>query len=196
LSPFDSAIEILAGRIDSLARDLQIVFFACAAEALVPRYLDWCADAGVEMRDGLLLNALDESRRIVGGYRSANGRSLLEQLAAAAPAEPTDAAWFTAAQDCWICADTSLRISVEGYKAADATWFVLEPLFQKVSEDLFGFSQASTEMQDESEELVLQNARLVAAIAAVDEAISIFSSGPITDELVSRAASVLTAIRP
>lgn len=117
-------------------------------------------------------------------------------MEAGVPSEPSDRAWFTAAQNCWICADSALRVALREFDAADASWYLLEPVSQSVSESLFGLSDVGSLAQDKDEAVALADPGLVDAIAALNEAIDVLEAGPLSPHTLDHAKDVLAPIRP
>lgn len=196
MSPFELAVAKLASRVGTLDSDSQVALLACAAEALIPRYLDWCADAGVSRQDELLRGAVEHARGVALGTVKQPSRSLLMSVEAGIPSEPSDRAWFTAAQDCWMCADSALRVALHEYDASDASWYLLEPVFQSVSESLFGLTDVGSLTQNDREAEALADPRLAQAIAAINEAIDVLQVGPLDSRNVDRVRTILAPIGP
>jgi hypothetical protein len=161
-------------------------------------YLDWVAMSrgAAEDRSDLLGGAVDRAFRFAEGDATSTSPALLIELEEATPREPSDASWATTAQDCWICADTAVRSSLASYAAQDATWYLLEPMFQTTCKRLFGFSDVGSKRQDELERQALQDPALQAAIAALHRAVHTLNT-PVVDRAdLERLATDLAPIRP
>jgi len=181
-----------------LGRQAQVAFLAAAARALMPRYLDWLeATSPSGEGKGVLLDVLEEAERFVLDASSKPSSDLLERAQIGAPDEPSDAVWFTSAQDCWICADSALRVALDQYRAPDAMWFVLEPLFQATSERLFGVSDVGSDRQHVDEARALEDARMSAGLAAVEDACrNLQPIARLTRQDLKHCAGSFAAIRP
>lgn len=93
------------------------------------------------------------------------------RVEAAAPSTSTDQVEFTAAQDCWICLDATLRASLGAYEASESTWYMLEPLFQAASQRLFGLTDVGSLRQDEAEPRILADESVSAGVSGLDRAV-------------------------
>jgi hypothetical protein len=89
----------------------------------------------------LALSAADEFA--VFGVLPLDVERLLQALEAATPAgDSPDHISSTLAQDCWICADVSIRVLVDTeYDPGPAIEYALEPVLSAVTHRLFGVSQ-------------------------------------------------------
>lgn len=197
MSPFETVVAGFAARVARLEQQAQVALFAAAADVLRPRYVDWvdAADGAVEDQSDLLDRAVVAALRFAAGDGDAPTTALLGQLEAATPSEPFDVPWATAAQDCWICADTAVRSSLGDHAAQESTWYLLEPMFQSTSERLFGVVDVGSERQDELEGQALEDPALSAAVSALDDTIEALGAGgdrPVGDRL----AEDLAPIRP
>jgi hypothetical protein len=196
VSPFELVIDGLASRIGALNLLAQVALLACAAEVLMPRYLDWCTTSEIALQDELLRRAIENAKAFATGGSGTPSKSLLKTLEAATPSEPSDRPWFTAAQDCWICADSAIRVAVKEMDAPDASWYLLESMFQEVSESLFGMSDVGSQDQEDGEAAALAHPRLADAIAALARTIDVLEKDPVDPEMLERILILLTPIRP
>ena len=191
-SPFESVSDRLSARIATLPIRSQVALFGCAAEALAPRYFDWCTDSETGPEVEIFTAALADMRLLALGSHALPGRTMLEAIELAAPGEPSDSEWFTAAQDSWICLDSALRIAFREFTGRDATWYLLEPIFQAASYRLFGLHDVGSDHQGVAESIVLNDERVEAAIASIEKAIAILAEAPGSDAELHK---VLTEIR-
>lgn len=198
MSPFEDVNARLTERVAALPLRAQVALLAAGAEVLTPRYGDWlagAAGAAPDQRD-LLGRAVAEGRRLAAGASADGAGDLLAQVEEATPGDPTDVDWFTAAQDCWICADSALRAARGEADAQDSTWYLLEPVFQATSERLFGYSDVGSEQEDALEAQALEDPALAAAVSAVDAAIDLLAAGEVDDALLDRLPEVLAPVAP
>jgi hypothetical protein len=170
MSPFEAVSQRLGVAVTELSTQAQVALLACASRALMPQYVDWCARSGARDRSGLLRRALDTAMHFATGSIAEPSGSLLKDLEAATPSGPTDIPGFTAAQDCWISADSAIRVSIGQFCATDAIWYLLEPMFQATSERLFGFADVGSRNQDSAEAAALADPALAAAVDALESA--------------------------
>ncbi|WBB52451.1 hypothetical protein [Verrucosispora sp. WMMD573] len=196
MSPFEVVADSFAGRVRRLSLRGKVALFGSAAYVLAPRYFDWCTAAGLSSDQALLDRALDYARQVALGNQVAGGRELLGSIEAVTPSEPTDVTWFTAAQDCWVCIDTAIRAVVDDFDAADSTWYLLEPMFQAVSERLYGVVDAGSQDQGESEAAALRDEQLDKAVSAVSRVIDDLDRETFTVASLNEIAIALANIRP
>lgn len=197
MSAFDDVTARFSEQVAILQLRPQVALFAVAAEVLTPRYLDWvtAADSMVLSEIRLLDRAVAEAKKFAASESSTVSRGLLQALEAAVPADRSDADWFTAAQDCWICADTALRVSLGEFAAEDSTWYLLEPVFQCTSERLFGYTDVGSELEA-LESVALEDAALRRAVAGLDTAIDVLRGSPVDRSVLARVRKELDALTP
>jgi hypothetical protein len=198
MSPFEAEVARLGAIVMDLSRQGQVAFLVAAARALMPRYLEWLETASPSSEGKrVLLDVLEEAERFVLGTPPGPPSDLLASAQLQVPEEPSDAMWFTTAQDCWICADSALRVALNQYHASDAMWFVLEPLFQATSERLFGVSDVGSDRQQVDEARALEDASMRAGLAAVDDACRrLHLAARVTRQDLEHCVGSLAAIRP
>lgn len=195
MSPFERATEALATRIRGLPPRAQVALFLSASEALAESWREWSAAANRPVD----LDTFDRGAAAAAAFASGDesvSRDVLAAVEASTPSEPSDVRGFTAAQDCWICLDTALRGALGDFDPADSAWYLLEPLFQAVSERLFGFADVGSDIQEEAESSVLADPALTSAIAAVERGIVIAASASATEPQLGELRSAMAAIRP
>jgi hypothetical protein len=144
----------------------------------------------------LLARAVDEAFRFAEGDAGCTSVGLLSELEEAAPGAPLDVSWATTAQDCWVCASTAVRSSLEAFAAQDATWFLLESMFQATSQRLFGFTDVGSDREDELEGQALHDPALQAAVSALDSACDALSTAIVDRAYLGRLVADLAPIRP
>jgi Protein of unknown function (DUF416) len=163
----DAIIEPLANRLRSLPGRAQIALFWASSMALLPEAEAWAEHTGMQTVT-TLSDTLDEVYRIVvSGELPENIAELLETLEATTPhGESPDAFDSTYAQDCWICADVSIRLLVKPeYDAAPAIYYALEPIFDRVTNELYHVSQVGSSDQEASQvEVILNHPRVAESI--------------------------------
>jgi hypothetical protein len=172
MSPFEAVADRLAGCVATLAVPAQVLFFACASEALSPAFARWNARVtGSEPPATVLEQANGAAAAWATGHEGVDLDGPLEALQRAQPVLPTDFEGFTAAQDAWICGDVALRVARGEFEARDGIWYVLEPAFHATSERLFGVYDVGSERADVDEATALRDPSLAAAVAAVESAL-------------------------
>lgn len=164
----------------ALSLPAQGALFAAAAEALTPSYRRWCDASGTEPQSRLLSTVIATARNSPPPS-PAMARSLLSRIETVAPSGPSDAADFTGAQDCWICADVSVRVFADSADASIFSWYLLEPLLQSVSVELFGVEDVGSELEDELETRLLLADRTVQAIENLNESVDALIRSPQAD---------------
>src|SRR5262245_44765967 len=117
MSPFERAAQGLADQIARATPIAQVALLASAAQALSPGYFAWCAESGQDPQAGLLSEAIDLGKKHASGHRWVYDTEFLVALERATPAEPSDRPDFTVAQDCWVLADSALRVAAEKFDA-------------------------------------------------------------------------------
>lgn len=195
MSPFERATEALATRIRGLSLRAQVALFLSASEVLAESWREWSAAANRTVDLDTFDRGVAEAAAFASGDESVS-RDVLAAVEASTPSEPSDVRGFTAAQDCWICLDTALRGALGDFDPADSAWYLLEPLFQAVSERLFGFADVGSDIQEEAESSVLADPALTSAIAAVERGIVIAASASATEPQLGELRSAMAAIRP
>jgi len=163
MTPLDRELVALASKIDSLSKRSVVGLFWACSTALLPEFQAWAAHRG-EQTEPLLRAAMTVAYEFAAhGTEPPRATPLLAELEASTPpGESPDAFSSQSAQDCWICADVSIRILVESYDPGPAIWFALEPLISVVSEELYGVSQIGASDEEEEQVRVLLQQRKVA----------------------------------
>jgi hypothetical protein len=110
------------------------------------------------------------------------------------PSDPGDVP--TTAQDCWVCLDTAVRGAYGEFDPADSTWYLLEPMFQAVSERLFGFADVGTADAEVAESAALAEPELASAVDAVERSIELLTAGPVEVQLLQQLRGALSALCP
>jgi hypothetical protein len=194
----DTELAELAARISTLPkRSLVALFWACSS-ALVPEFQAWAAHRG-ERTEPTLREALAAAQQFaVSGTEPASAESLLMALEASTPAgDSPDQVSSTAAQDCWICADITIRVLAEPhYDPGPAIEYALEPVLAAATEQLFGVSQlGASDEEDAQLRSVLRHPKAAAAIEFCRWATDFLRHRPAPTEadlsLVSSRASAL-----
>lgn len=142
MSEIDDEIDRLAGRVDALSIRAKSALFRACARGLSPAFSAW--NEGAENRDvraETLVRALDQSLNFaVQGTVDPTTPRLLGDLGKLTP--PGEAVRYrdaTAAQDCWICLDVSIRVMVDPtFDAGPCAEYALEPVLRSASERLPG----------------------------------------------------------
>jgi hypothetical protein len=197
VSPFEAVSQRLGLAVSDLSLQAQVALLACGSIALMPQYLDWCARSGARDQSELLRGALDAASQFVTGDIAVPPESLLGAMEAATPSGPTDVPGFTAAQDCWICADSAIRVSIGQFTVKDAVWYLLEPLFQATSERLFGVADVGSQSQESAEAVALTDPALVAAVDALESVKrDLASRASLRKSDVERTTATLRLISP
>ena len=126
-----------------------------------------------------------------------SGQNLLSDLEAGTP-DGESSEVTTAAQDCWICVDTSVRIAIdEEYPPSDSLWYVLEPMMQDTSNRIFGVTDVGSDKEEELASAILADARMNAAVASCREAIRVLSATEKpTSEITDHIVKLLKAVAP
>jgi hypothetical protein len=182
LTRLDELLAELALRVGQLSKRSQVALFWSFASALQPEYRRWVTHSK-DQHEPILLEALTVAHDFaLSGIRVVTSTELLSDLEASVPAgESPDEISATAAQDCWICADVSIRVLADdNYNAAPAIEYAIEPMLQRATERIFGVSQVgSGEREREETEAILKD-------WYVSEAIEFLSWA--TDYLSTRSA--------
>lgn len=181
MSPFEAIAHRLGIALQSLSKRAQVAVLLCSARAFMPQYLEWSAWGGDDDQSGLLGEALDVAAAFAVGVGGPSAEGLLTLVEAAIPVDTSDVPGFTTAQDCWICADLALRVSLGAFAVEDAAWYILEPIFQSTSERLFGVSDVGSQAQGHAEAEVLSDPVVLSAVGAVEGVIELLTSRPSPD---------------
>lgn len=168
MTSLDEVIARLSARLRQLDRRAQGAFFHVCSTALLPLTGRWHAShRAAHLAFSSALSAAGKSLReeVPLTYL----RSILEALEEATPGEsPVDYS-TTGTQHAYICADTSLRISVEPeFEASYCVEYALEPIFGAVAESLFGFSQPGSESEIVQTEAITNSEEFLAAVRFCD----------------------------
>jgi len=195
MGPFVRVVAALEPRIRALSVETQSALFVGASLALAQSWREWSIAAGLEPATGVY------DRAVAAGSAFARGGvpvspDLLAEVEASAPSEPSDRPGFIVTQDCWICLDVALTASVGDRDPADYTWYLLEPMFQAVSERLFGFAEVGSADEEECDSVSLADPELVDAIAVIEKGIVVVSTAPTVAPRFDELQMVLAAIRP
>jgi hypothetical protein len=163
----DDELDDLASKIRLLSmRSVVGLFWACSG-ALVPEFQAW-AEHREEHTEPLLRTALAAAYEFAAhGTEVASKRSLLSALEGATPSGVSpDEVSSASAQDCWICADVSIRVLVDqGYDAGPAIEYALQPVISAASETLYGVSQlGASDQEQEQVRMLLQHPKVVGAL--------------------------------
>lgn len=198
MSPLDVELAELASGIGVLSRRSLVGLFWACSHALISGFSTWAAHRDAQI-EPLLRTALASAYEFAAhGIQPQDADGLLASLEAAMPAgDSPDDVSATSAQDCWICADIGIRVLVdEGYNAAPAIEYALEPVLTAESEALYGVSQVGTSNQEDAQiRRLLQQPKVAAAFEFVQWAIDFLQGQPMPTEgdlaLVSSRAAVL-----
>lgn len=197
MSPFESVSARLGQALGRLDRHVQVAVLSCASRVLRPRYLEWSRDSGVDDQSELLSEALDAATQYATLRAGSPSQPLLAAVGRVIPAEPTDVPGFTAAQDCWICVDSALRVALGQFEAKDAAWYMLEPMFQATSERLFGVADVGSQAQDDAESEALGDRVLAEAIFALEVTIDdLGQERELADVDLGRITAALEVLSP
>lgn len=199
MTALDEGLAQLSAGIENLSTRATAALFAACACGLRPGFLEWAAlrRTGTEaLLEQALRSALAFAR---GGVTDIDTRDLLRLLEEATPpGDAPDLVSSTVAQDCWICADTAIRVIVEpGFRAGPVIEYALEPILHATTERLFGVSQVGSGNAEETQlAAVLRDDQVSEAFAFCRWAIDILLRTPepndeVTHALCSRAAALL-----
>ena len=102
---------------------------------------------------------------------------LLAELEGAIPGESADYYPSTSAQDCFICADTAIRLNAEpGLAPGRAIWYAIEPQLQASTMRLFGVTELGTSPDEETrEQAILNDEQMAQAIDFITAAVSVLA---------------------
>ncbi len=143
MTAFDDLLLRLGREIDLLPRRAMSALFLVCGRALLGTYEGWAGSVG-GVGHGLLEQADDAAARFaMGGEADGDLSLLLDSMAGFTPeADSANGVSATAAQDCWICFDTAVRLIVDRqFEPGACIEFALQPVTEAVSERLFGVSQ-------------------------------------------------------
>ena len=196
MSPFENAVDQLASRVRGLDLRAQVALFMTAANVMGARWTEWAMATNYLPHAQVFERAVGLASDFATGRAREVPRDALEEVEAATPSDQSDVPGFTTAQDCWICLDTSLRSALGEFDPADSTWYLLEPLFQTVSESRFGYADVGTNGQEAAESAVLADPAVLAAVTAIDRAIELLGSRPIDAMLLDELEVMLKVISP
>jgi hypothetical protein len=181
---YDQILADLAAGISALPPRNATLLFAAAAKALQPEYQAWAAHSRAP--SGMLLErALTVAFELVlVGRADVDLVELLDDIEGATPGESPD--WFpsTNAQDCLICADVAIRVNVDrSFAAGPVVEYALEPVLQAASERLFRVTSLGGGPDEQAQEaILLDDDRVVGAIASVRDAITLLRRIPEPDQ--------------
>lgn len=198
LTKLDELLAELATPVRQLSKRSLVALFWSFASALEPEYRHWAAHSRIHNEPTLTDTLTVAHEFATSGIPPSAGAELLSELEASTPAgESPDEVSATAAQDCWICADVSIRVIVDDeYDAGPAIEYALEPTLQRATEHIFGISQVgSGERENEQTEAILEDLHVSEAIDFVSWATDYLSTRPAPSpddlERVGRRARVL-----
>lgn len=199
MSPFEEVNREISANAAGLTRRSQVLLLAAASRVLFPRYQEWHIEAG--QPDSTLMLLVDSIAAAEHFATGVAGRPAIETLIADleqdAPSEPTDVASFTAAQDCWILADSAIRTISGRFTASDATWYMLEPMFQTTCQRLFGVSDVGSSQQAAMEQEALEDPMLEAAVGALESSIyRLAAIATPNEDVLASCIVALDALRP
>lgn len=196
MSPFEGLVDDLTARIRHLPASSQVALFLSAGLALSESWTAWATASNLAPDHRLLDRVREAVESHLADGSDALPAGLLAEIEAATPSEPTEIPGFTAAQDCWICIDTSVRAGLGEFDAANSTWYLLEPAFQSVSEQLFGLADVGSDRQETDEQAALSQPQMRSAVEAVERAIDALADLGPGQTSTSDLIEVLGAIRP
>jgi hypothetical protein len=162
----------------------------------MPAYRAWSRRAESPFHGDVLARAIEQAISFATGEAPTIEASLLRAVEASTPGDPSGSESFTAAQDCWILADTALRVGLGEFDAADSAWYLLEPKFQATSERLVGVSDPGSVAQEDAEAHALADPQLSNAIGALRDVIGTLRERLPTRDLVATISSQLVALSP
>lgn len=195
MSPFETAVEGLGRQIRPLSMHAQGALFIAAARALEPEWRRWSSASGVPLAEDVFHAGVRAATAWVL-HDAPIDPGVLAAVERSTPFEPTDVGGFTPAQDCWICLDTALRGALGEFDPADSAWYLLEPLFQRTSERLLGFTEASSAEQETAEAAVLADPSVATAVAALECCLRDLASRPVSSVFLDNLRERLAALCP
>jgi hypothetical protein len=185
VTAYDTALDDLADKIEKLsARALSGLFWACST-ALLPEAAAWAERQGGQADPALARGLAAAYQFAVTGAPPSDPRQLLQRLEAPVPfGESRDYYSPTSAQDCWICADVSIRVLADpGYHAGRAIEYALEPVMATAAQELFGVSQVGSGDQEEAQVMaIMSHPRVAEAISFCQRASDFLRQRPSPDE--------------
>lgn len=198
MTALDELVQELAAAADRLPTRAKSALFAVLAHGLLGEFEHWArirASSVTPFVNEAIRSAESFART---GEQGAGARALLDALEANTPdgeyVEGTDA---TAAQDCWICADVSVRVQLDPtFEVGSSIEYALEPVLQHTSNRLFGVSQVGSGEAETSEiEALLAQDSVASAVHYCRFAIETLKSttdyGKVIDDLKHGAAHAL-----
>jgi hypothetical protein len=143
VTAFDDWLDGIGARIDELPTRSTVALFAACASGLLPELGRWAAHRGHDT-EPLAESALATARAYaLTGDPPPDTQALLASIEEATPpGDSPDEVSSTAAQDCWICVGTSIRVIADpGFKAGMSIEYALEPILQQATERLYDVTQ-------------------------------------------------------
>lgn len=181
MSPFEAASDEVAAQVRGLSVRSAVGLFWAGSVALTRDYVQWCSAVPADPEIERLAEAQVAAREIALGRGPASA-VLLAEVESRVPSGPSDVAGFTAAQDCWICVDSALRLALGRLEAEDGAWFLLEPAFHRVTERLSGVYDTGSADQEDTEREALDDPVLAGARQGLDRAVRLLARHPEPDE--------------
>jgi hypothetical protein len=149
LTTLDAVIDELEAMVNRLSRRSAAGLYWACSSALAPFYVKWATEVGVQSEAALGQVLATAYEFAVSGREPDRTAELLQALESSTP--PGELLYRasklleTAAQDCWICADATIRTLVDpSLTAGRAIWYALEPVLQHATERLFGVLQVGS----------------------------------------------------
>ena len=161
-------LETLAAGLDRLPKRSQVAIFAACASALLHEADLWALLRGTTTAPLHRALRVAGEFALIGTHPDAPGlAALLEEVDEHLPhGESPDSVPATFAQDCWVCADSCIRIIVGDFAPGPCIEYALEPLLQSISTRLFGVADVgSGAHEDERLRAILAADELRGAIA-------------------------------
>ena len=170
ITAYDELLNDLIAEAETCSPRALAALFAACAQGLEPAYREWRSLRAPTTPDVLaeaVARARDYAMTGEGGHDLPALLSLLE--AGIPPGGSADTHSATAAQDCWICADTAIRLVVyPPFRPAPIVEYALEPVMQAVSERLLGVSEIGGDAAERGEgDAILRDPQARAAIAFI-----------------------------
>ena len=200
MTQLDRLLEALTADIRQLPTRSTILLFAACATGLRPAFVAWEAVRRTG-NQGLLDRAISAAYSYMReGQVPGDLKSLLKLMEdATPPGDSPDAVSSTDAQDCWISADTAIRLMVDpAFDAAPVIYYALEPIVQATTLDLYGVSDVgSGENEAAMVARVAEDARVMAAVGFLRWAVErLGAEGAEDDELVDQLQARSIALSP
>lgn len=202
MTSYDAVLKRVGSQVDQLPiRGKAALFLACTI-ALRPEYEEWARHRGAGRIDLFEQAAAAVREYVTAATPIAGGEALLGSLEEEVPpGDSPDEFSSTNAQDCWICLDTAVRVTLDlDFEAGPCIEYALEPQFQAVSEHLFGVSQVgSGPEEEEAIETLLDTAEFRAALEFAEWAVAFLAevdtlSDHDLDSLIDRAVVLQPSI--